>query len=427
MAAGTAGLAGCGGLVGGSGHEPLPAAAPGPADWPASGYDATNSRFNDDGAVPRAEPTTQWTRAFRSCHRPVVRGDRVVVNADNRMRGLDSATGDQGWESDFEPWGFEPPVLGAERAYVTGTECLFGVDLESGEQSWQASPCHGANTASPTLADGRLYLEYGGYFSALDATGQVTWASRHDAHDSPAVDGDMAFVATWLTVEAVDLTATAREWPWADRDDDEPAHADRAAATAWSRPPEATTFGPRVIRSPAVAGDTVYATFERDERPGGQLRALARETGEERWKVAAPPAREVGEAPRDGPDPVGRPVAPVVTDDLVVTGLGDRRLRALTHGGDGQWTEQFDREIIDLVGAGGTLLAVTHDRSVETTGPTHAALVAVDLASGSKLWTHAFPDHVRGLAVAGGRIYAAIVTDRRSDGGIDGMELRALA
>lgn len=426
LAVGTAGVAGCGALAGGSAPEPLPSATPGPADWPASGYDATNRRYNPDAAVARTEPTARWTREFRSCHEPFVRGDRVVLNADNRMLGLRTSDGEPQWRSASEPWGFETPVLGAERAYVTGTDCVFGVDLETGEETWHGRPCHGANTASPTLADGRLYLEYGGYFSALDATGQVTWASRHDARGSPAVDDEMAYVATAFTVEAVDLTAAAREWPWEDRDDDEPPHADREAATAWSVPPEKSTIGPRIYRSPAVTDDTVYATFERDDRPGGELRALARDTGDERWSVASPPEREVGEPPRDGPEPVGSPVAPVVTDELVVTALGDRHLRAFTHGGDGTWTEPLDREVTDLVGAGDTLLAVTHDRSVETTASGHAALAAFDRQDGSRLWSLTFPDHVEGLAVAGESVYATVVTDRRSDGSVDGMRLLAL-
>jgi|GEM_PF-2417063 len=417
---------GCSALTGESQSAALPDATPGPEDWPAQGYDARNSRYNGDTAPPRSEPDVRWSRDFEHCYAPFVRGDRVVLNANDHVTCLRSTDGKVHWRSESEPWGFETPTLGAERAYVTGVDCVFGVDLESGDETWHGDPCHGANTASGTVADGRLYLEYGGYFSALDATGRVTWACSHDAQGTPAVVGDTAYVATAFTAEAVDLTATAIEWPWEDRDDDEPAHASRDAATKWSVPAESRITGPRIYRSPAVSEDTVFATVEFEGSYGGQLRALDRETGEEQWRVSSPPEWHAGEATRDRPDPVGRPTAPVVTDDLVVTSLGDRVLRAFTHDGEEAWASEFDHSIIDVVGARDTIVATVHDRSVEQTAPGHAALAAVDRRSSDRLWERTFEDHVHGLAVAGGTIYVSVVTERRDDGNVDGMRLLAL-
>lgn len=42
-----------------------------------------------------------------------------------------------------------------------------------------------------------------------------------------------------------------------------------------------------------------------------------------------------------------------MTEDLVVTALGDRRLKAVTHGGKAEWTQSLDCEVIELAGAGG--------------------------------------------------------------------------
>lgn len=128
------------------------------------------------------------------------------------------------------------------------------------------------------------------------------------------------------------------------------------------------------------------------------------------------PERQPGEEPENAPDPVGRPVAPVVTDNSVVTALGDRRLRALSHGGATEWTRELAHEVTDVIGAGRTIIAATHDRSVETTAPEHAALRALDLDSGDQLWQVAFEDHIEGLAVAGGTIYTTVVIDRQADG-----------
>lgn len=391
-----------------------------------NGYDARNSRYNAGAAPPRSKPSVRWTRKFRFCHEPMIRGTRVVVNADDHMVGLRATDGEQVWKSDSKPWGYPTPTLGTDRAYVTGQDCVFGVDLDSGKETWHGRPCHGANTASGTLANGRLYLEHGGYFSALDATGHVTWASPHDAQGSPAVGGETAYVATVFTAEAVDLTASANEWPWEDPDDDTPAHASESKATKWSVPADGSIAGPRVYRSPAVSDATVYVTVEHENQPGGELRALRRNTGEKQWKIASPPEQRSVESPADAPDPVTRPTAPVVTDDLVVTSLGDRRLQAVTHSGESKWVNQLDRSVTELAGAGDTLLAVTHDRSVEATAPGHATLAAFDLESGQPVWELRFADHAEGIAVAGGTVYVTVVAERQGDRDITRERLVAL-
>lgn len=424
--AATVGVAGCSGVTGRTDAESISGSTPGRDDWPSSGYDAQNTRYNSDAEPPRSTPEPRWTHSFRFCHRPIVRDTRVVLNADDSTVGLRATDGEFLWESDSEPWGYETPTLGTERAYTTGTDCVFGVDLQTGEETWHGQPCHGANTSSGTLANGRLYLEYGGYFSALDDSGQITWAARNEAEDSPAVTEQAAYVATAFTVEAVDLMANATEWPWEDRDDDDPAHADRKASTKWSVPPESRVNGPRVYQSPAVEGATVYATLEYENRPGGELRALARTNGEERWAIAAPPQRQPGESPEEAPDPVGKPVPPVVTPDLIVTALGDRRIQAVTHGGEAEWTVRMERGVRELAGAGETLVVVTHDQSVEDTAPDHATVEAFNLTDGCQLWERSFKDHVEGLAIAGGTVYVTAVSDRQTDGDVVSERLIAL-
>lgn len=65
--------------------------------------------------------------------------------------------------------------------------------------------------------------------------------------------------------------------------------------------------GPRVYRSPVVSGAPVYVTIEHEDRPGGELRALTRDTGEERWRVASSPESRLGESSQDAPEPVSPP------------------------------------------------------------------------------------------------------------------------
>jgi outer membrane protein assembly factor BamB len=425
--AGAGALAGCSALAGGPDPEPLPDATPGPDDWPTTGYDARNTRYNAEATPPDSEPTPRWTRDFRGCRQPLVRGARVVLNAENSTVGLRATDGAEVWRSDAEPWFFQDPTLGAERAYATGSDCGFGYELGTGEQTWRGTPCHGANTHSGTIANGRLYLEYGGYVTAFDATGRATWAAAADVEGSPSVVGDTAFVATAFTVEALDLTADASEWPWEGGDDDEPAHADRDAVTKWSVPPQASTVGPRAYDSPAVSESLVFATYQRQDEPGGRLRALDRATGDERWAVGSPPVREVGEQPEPAPDPVSDPTPPVVSDDLILAALGDRRIRAVTRGGETRWTQSLDGNVAELVAGGDLLLAATHDPTIERTGPDHGRIVAFDIEDGTRRWSLGFDDHVANLAIAGGSVYATRVVERDADGNQRRQRLLALS
>lgn len=420
------GLAGCSTIERGPEVESIPDATPGPDDWPTSGYDARNSRYNANASPPRSNPTERWNRDCHYCHTPMVRGSRVVVNADDSTMGIRATDGEQVWESVSEPWGYPTPMLGTKRAYVTGPDCVFGVDLENGEETWQGEPCIGWNSSSGTLANGQFYLQYGGYFSALDATGRVMWASPHDAQGSPAVLGDTAYVATAFTAEAVDLTAAANEWPWEDPDDDEPPHASEDASTDWSVPATAGVAGQRVYWSPSVSGASVLFVVERHNQAGGELRSVMRDTGVAEWKISSLSGRQSNESTRDAPDPVGRPTPPVVTEDLVLSALGDRQLLAANHLGEIEWALQLDREVIELAGGGDVLLAITHDRTIESTKPGHAALEAFDVESGSRLWKRVFEDHVEGLAIAGGTVYVTVVTERRADDDVVGQRLIAL-
>lgn len=137
-------------------------------------------------------------------------------------------------------------------------------------------------------------------------------------------------------------------------------------------------------------------------------------------------AASLGDSRRDAPDPVGRPIPPVITDDLVLAAFGDRQLVAVNHLGKFEWTRQLAHEVTELAGAGDTALAITHDRTVESTQPGHAALEAFDITTGQRLWARAFEDHVDGLAVAGGSVYATVVTERRADDDVIGQQLIAL-
>jgi outer membrane protein assembly factor BamB len=142
---------------------------------------------------------------------------------------------------------------------------------------------------------------------------------------------------------------------------------------------------------------------------------------------ATPPEREVGEEPESASGPVSDPVAPVVTGDLIVAALGDRRLRAVTRGGETEWTRTLDREVVDLVGGGGMVVAATHDPAVERTAPSHGRLAAFDIADGLRRWTLEYEDHVENHAVAGGTVYVTRVVERDADGDVIRQELLALS
>lgn len=381
----------------------LPDATPTRDDWPALRYDAHNTGWNADTDPPRAEPEPRWSTDVEWGFRPLVRGTRVVLNTYRGVTALRATDGEVVWTAG-DGGGFRQPTLGARRAFFPDTDCVRGFDLETGEEAWAQRRCVGANTAAPTVARGRLYLPVGN-LAAYDADGRTTWAAhRSNVSEVPAIVGDTAYVSAFDSLVALDLSVEPeRGWPW-ESDDRNLPYVDRDRAERWRHRLRSTDH---TLRSnPTVVGDAVVAPVEGDYR--ARLVAHDAESGERRWEFVA------GEG-RNG----GLFTPPVNDGERTYVGCDDGNLYAAADG-EAVWSRTLDALPNRVAGAADALFVGTYGGKGEP-----SSLYALDAATGETRWRRRFDDEVRGVSVAGGTVYAAVVTDRQPDGDIVGTTVYA--
>jgi outer membrane protein assembly factor BamB len=396
--AGAAGLAGCTALADRPEPEPLADASPGSDDWPFLRYDSHNTGWNG-GADPPAEPTVRWSTDVGWGFTPLVRGTRVVLNSYEGVMGLRATDGEVVWTAG-EGGGYRQPGLGARRAFFPDSRCVRGFDLESGEETWRQRACDGANTAAPTVARGRLYME-ASYVVAFDAAGRATWAAYGDAMAAPTVAGDTAFADVAGELVALDLTVEPdRPAPWAEPP--ERPVVDRERVRRWGRPYRRG----RIRHSPTVHDGLVVVGQE----DIGQAALFAHdpEDGDRKWRFRA----DTGE---NG----GLFTAPVSDGERVYVGSDDGNLYAVTDG-EAVWTRSLDGLPNRVAGAGDTLLVGTY-----TGDEAPSSLYALAPATGESRWRVDYDDELRGLSAAGGSVYATVVTGRQDDGDIVSTTLYA--
>jgi outer membrane protein assembly factor BamB len=311
-----------------------------------------------DGSVP-ADPAVD--RLLRTDgpvppSAPVVGGGRLIVAIPSRVVALDPADGTVAWER--EPaTGVRPspaPAVGCGVVVAATGDGLAAFALEDGSRRWRRAG--GSDDAGPlAVADGVVYHPRGQETVAVDAaTGDRLWAGGPGG----AVAVDPAAGRVYATDDAVsEGTVTARSTD---------------GEALWS------TTGPGHLRTPAVAGDRVYALGE------GALLALDADDGTVAWR-------------RDGPEGFGAGVA--VADGRVsaAAGGGTRAVGRDT-GGQRVWRVPTGASGAAPVVAGGTVLL-----------PGAEGLVAVDARTGTHRWTvealEGQPS--RTVAVVDGIVYAS--------------------
>lgn len=395
--AASAALAGCSALADRPEPEPLPEAAPSGDDWPFLRYDSHNTGWNG-AADPPDEPVERWSTDVGWGFRPLVRGTKVVLNTYEGVTGLRATDGEVLWTAGGGG-GFRQPGLGAGRAYFPDGDCVRGFDLASGEETWRQQSCDGANTAAPTVARGRLYME-ASYVVAFDGAGRATWAAYGDARAAPTVAGDTAFAEVAGELAALDLTVEPdRPAPWAEAP--ERPVVDRERVRRWSR-----SYRGRLRHSPTVHGDLVVAG---DEDTGqATLFAHDPEDGRRQWQFRAG-AGENG----------GLFTAPVSDGERVYVGSDDGQMYAVS-GGEAAWTRDLDGLPNPVAGAGDTLFVGTY-----TGDSAPGTLYALDPATGETRWQVGYDDEIRGVSAAGGSVYVTVVTGRQDDGDIVSTTLYA--
>ncbi len=110
---------------------------------------------------------------------PVIKGDKVLVNAGEYGVVLNRNTGAKVWASPPGKGGYAAPVEfsvgGKECLALFGAKALYGVDLETGNKLWSFpwKTAHDINAADPIVSDGRMFISsgYNNAGTVLDITG----------------------------------------------------------------------------------------------------------------------------------------------------------------------------------------------------------------------------------------------------------------
>lgn len=288
---------------------------------------------------------------------PVADGELlVVVDRHNRVHALARDSGETRWTRETGPdlelrWGREgwdyllpAPAIHEGRIYAgSGDGGLYVLEAADGRVVWTYRT-DGRIRATPAVRDGVVYVGSGdGYFHAVDAaSGDRRWRFRTEG---VALDGaDFGFDRTQVTGAA---SVTDEAVYFGSRDARLYALERESGNELW-RVEEPSAW---VIATPAVTPDTVYSA----RSSSANLRAVARDSGEERWLKT-----------------LDAPVfaSPVIVGDRLYAATGNGTVYAFDRAsGREAWTVQVDGGVwgtpvahagrLYLAGDGGTVYALT--------------------------------------------------------------------
>jgi len=322
--------------------------------YPSVRYDASRRAFAPGVSGPAEAPTAGYALDLPGgVYQSVVDGRRLYLAPRRRrasgatVAAFDLRRGIREWGVDLGSRASAAPTVAGDRVFVQTTGGIHGLTPD-GTVEWSSRTVTGAGFA-PAAVGERVYAVGEDGIAAYDAGGERAWQVPLTTRPLAAAAADESTV--YLVVPRDQMTTDVLAL---DADD---------GGTAW-RTSVATEAGFPPVR----AGDAVYVTSDR--RQGG-VTALAADDGSELWTAdvqlaygTSVTADRVVVADRDrvharsrtdgsadwstaiGADVVGGPVA---GRDAVYVGIetGDGGgVRALSlDGGDGRWTQRFDRPV----------------------------------------------------------------------------------
>lgn len=208
-------------------------------DWPAPRYDAGNTGYAPDGAIPTGSVAVRWratpptapvNEVFYRASSPTVADERVLVSTGAGVTALALRDGTRVWTTDVVSPGtvrathgydeeIVPPVVGDDTVFVAGRSELVALALADGTERWRYAAA--APVGIPVVADGTVVLDTERETVALDASdGTERWtATVGGGRSVPAVaDGAVVLQAEGLAGErtlataALDLVDGAERW-----------------------------------------------------------------------------------------------------------------------------------------------------------------------------------------------------------------------
>ncbi|MFH5797998.1 PQQ-binding-like beta-propeller repeat protein [Haladaptatus sp. CMAA 1911] len=317
-----------------------------PDEWPVAHGSPTNVGHSAAKTVPRSDPTVSewklWDVAESESavdkdwiidgltSSPVVAGDTVFVaiglprgsrdTDEGGLLALDATTGDLRWAATLPEGGSGTPAVADGLVFVGSNDrALTTFDAASGDVEWRTKT--GAPAGTPVVAGGHVYVG--------DRAGTV--------HAFRRTDGNLRWRYGQRTLTSLGSFLSDKTW--------------------------------RIRAKPAVTDDTVYVTTGIGEEgsvstDAGNLIALSRSDGEERWRYEYRTRYGNYDVPR----------APVVADGTVF--VGDATLHAVDAAdGTRRWRFNSGYEVVSA--------PAVHDGTVYVSSKNVYALSADD---GSERW-----------------------------------------
>lgn len=314
-------------------------------EWPAFGFDARNTGYDDRVTAPRSEPTRAW---------------------ESNVDGV---------------YTLSAPAVGDGVICAGSDEFAYAFSLEDGSPVWEQPVDYLAHHFPPAIADGSVYLStrtLEGEFSgggagalyAFDVEDGTTQWTLEDPFSSPVtpIDDELYVAKNFRTESVISALDSANGDP------------------LWERTIDEGYAQTNVVSAPAVTDEVVYATVgtrgESSETTGGLLLALSRSDGSELWRVAAD-ERVYG--------------APVVGEDAVFFADQYGTVRSIDRRtGDERWTATTDDEVWTT--------PVTDGDAVYVLAEDH--VVKFDAETGDRSYkTHVGETLINGLVVGEETVY----------------------
>jgi len=335
------------------------------SSWPQPHYDARNSGYTPDAAVPESEPGRLWTFGVDAELEtdPVVAGESAfVVPRDDILYAVSLQDGAERWRFGPDSQVFTAPAVADGSVYVAPNNGqIRALAVEDGTERWAVNPGRSVNP-QVTVAGGTVYVAtyYGNVYALSAADGELQWTVSLDervAARPPVGDGALYVSTQSGNVYALSTADGTRRWRF-------------------------ETDSEYMFTAPTVGDGTLYVPVGRVD-DGSYYCALSTDDGSEQW------ALERSSGSLD--------LSPAVTDDAVYLQDRDGITARSPADGSERWTGSVEGEV--------TAVAVTE--SAVVVGGAGDVVTAFARSDGSVRWRREVGGTTAPVAVAGGVVYVA--------------------
>lgn len=375
--AGVSSLAGCNAFADDPAFTPI---EPPDGTWPRDGYGPRNTARNPTARGPRSSPTPRWTTDTDLIVESVVVDESMVfVSGNGRLAALDRATGRVRWQIEAIS---NVLHIGNGRLFVGGTSMIQAIDPATGGDVWERNHRRMDTVSLLRLERGLLVGGYG-YVRLHDPdTGELEW--RVESDGSNRTELAAANGALFATSGGRFLTFRPRRFP------DTAFH--EGPAQALSQQMESSYL----LGTTLVSGTAFLGGFSLGDA-NVRLESIALDTGQSSIH----------------PIEAARITVPTVLDDNLMLAISSSERESPQTGAVLGYDPASKKTLwrYGLDDGGVPARPITDGRTVYVgghggpngAGPT--SVVALDAATGSRLWERDFDHETSALAVVGETLF----------------------